>query len=68
MEYTVTIVYREPMYEVYAGAKAEPYTVSYPIEAESEADAKEKALDWFKTLEANSHVGWHRVVERVDIL
>ncbi|HUK57078.1 MAG TPA: hypothetical protein VLY20_10515 [Nitrospiria bacterium] len=64
--YLITIFFREPDYELRVGAKPEPYSVSYRLQAASKEDAERLALDEFRRQASASHVSWTRVVEKVE--
>lgn len=60
--YHVRILYREPTYELEAGAKKDPYSWTYRIEADTEEAAIARALSDFREMERHSSVGWVRVI------
>ena len=66
-EYEVVIYYREPVYELRAGRKAEPYKAAYQVRAQKKEEAVETAVRIFREQEQGSHVAWQRVIERIEI-
>jgi hypothetical protein len=64
--YVITIFFREPSYELRVGAKAEPYSASYRIQAGSKEESERLALEAFRWQESNSHVSWGREVEKIE--
>lgn len=66
-EYEVVIYYREPVYELRAGKKAEPYKAAYQVRAQKKEEAVETAVRIFREQEQGSHVAWQRVIERIEI-
>jgi hypothetical protein len=65
--YLVTIEYREPTYELRAGAKPRPYGWTYEIVAADESAARESALEEFRWVTRASSVGWIREVVGVTV-
>jgi hypothetical protein len=64
--YIVTIFFREPSYELRAGAKSEPYSAAYRIQAGSKEESERLALEAFRSQERGSNVSWGRVVEKIE--
>jgi hypothetical protein len=60
--FLVRILYREPTYELEAGAKKDPYSWTYRIEADTEERSISLALEEFRAMERQSSVGWIRVI------
>ena len=66
-EFLVEVQYREPTYELHAGAKTAPYSWRYRISAGDEDEARRGALGQFYALAALSSVGWVREVVGVTV-
>jgi hypothetical protein len=64
--YIITVSFREPTYELRAGAKSEPYSAFYRIKARSKEEAERLAMEEFRRMEKNSRVSWTRVVEKIE--
>ena len=67
MLYKIRIDYREPTYELYSGRSKPTYHWVYNIDAANADEAKEKAVDEFREVTANSQVGWHRDIVDIDV-
>jgi hypothetical protein len=66
--FIVELRYREPSYETYHGARAEPYRFRYRIDALSKEAAIEIAIAEFERISALSSVGWTREIVGVDVV
>jgi hypothetical protein len=66
-QYHVRIEFREPTYELRAGPKSEPYLFGYDVEAASESEAEELALQEFRETAQLSSVAWIRRVLQVIV-
>ena len=60
----VTFFYREPVYARYAGVEEREYRGSFVVSAPSEDEAVKRALAEFRAVQAQSSVGWSRVIDR----
>ena len=65
--YKVVVSYREPSYEDLTGPRAAPYRWTYAIVAESEEEARRRALSEFREVSRLSSVGWWREVVGVEV-
>ena len=65
--FRIAIKYREPIYELAAGKKAEPYGWSLDVVAPDAVEALRVALAHFEGLQRLSSVGWVREVVRIEI-
>lgn len=65
--YKVVVSYREPSYEEQTGPRATPYRWTYAIRAESEEEARQRALSEFREVSRLSSVGWWREVVAVEV-
>ena len=66
--YIVVIPYREPTYELRRGGPPEkPYLGRFEIEATSEEEAIDKAIQRFEQTRRESSVGWVREFRLGDI-
>ena len=65
--YRVKIFYREPLYEMYQGAKERPFHWTYEVSACNTTQAYEKAIDDFKQMEKLSSVNWKRHIVAVEL-
>jgi hypothetical protein len=65
-EFLVTVTYREPSYELRAGAKPKPFVASFRISAETGEEAERLAVEEFQRQEQSSFVSWSRVIEKVE--
>jgi hypothetical protein len=66
--FSVTIIYREPTFELYAAAARRPREGTFRLSAETKEAAVEGAMRTFRTIEALSWVDWPRVVESVAVV
>jgi hypothetical protein len=66
--YLVTVYYREPTYELFSGAKAEPYHWTFEVEADDVEAAKRESLRQFRELASVSSVGWIRRIVSVRVV
>ncbi len=65
--YVVTIAYREPTFERYAGIGPQLRKGTFVLFAETEEAAAIGAVYEFRRIEALSGVGWSRDVESVSV-
>lgn len=66
--YTVTIVYREPTFELRRGTGPRFHQGSFNAIADSETRAVEQALREFRLIQKLSWVGWTREVQSVSVV
>jgi len=66
-EFRVKIYYREPIYELYHGAKDRPYHWTYRVTAVTSRDAQHKAIADFKLMERLSNVTWARHIVAIEL-
>ncbi|MGI5863849.1 MAG: hypothetical protein ACOX6T_17585 [Myxococcales bacterium] len=64
--FAVTILYREPTYELQTGRVRE-YSSCFIVHAADERQAAGHAVARFKLFEALSNVGWAREIVRVEV-
>ena len=64
--YKITIYYREPMYELYHGAKEQPFQWTLRVVAGDPGTARERAIADFKAMERLSGVNWSRQIVAVE--
>ena len=65
--YKVVVSYREPSYEEQTGPREAPYRWTYVILAESEEQARQRALSEFREVSRLSSVGWWREVVAIEV-
>jgi hypothetical protein len=65
--YKVVVSYREPDYEQRTGPRATPYRWTYAVRADSEEEARRRALSEFREVSRMSSVGWWREVVAVEV-
>lgn len=65
MRFLVTVVYREPTYEAYAGKPPTFYRWTFAVDSADERGAKDEALRRFHVMERLSRVSWVREVIEV---
>ena len=65
--FRVRIVYREPVYELYHGAKREPYEWTYTIPANTYGEARRLAVDELRATALDSGVSWHKEILEVSV-
>ena len=66
-EFRVKIYYREPIYELYHGAKERPYHWTYRVTAPNSREAQQKAIEDFKLMERLSSVTWARHIVAIEL-
>ena len=66
-DYKITIYYREPVYELYHGRKAQPFTWTLRVKADDPGAAKDQAIEDFKAMERLSGVNWTREIVAVEL-
>ncbi|HTM45032.1 MAG TPA: hypothetical protein VL137_08770 [Polyangiaceae bacterium] len=66
--FTVTIAYREPMFERYRRRGRTLYTSCFGVTAETDDAAVGIALAVFRRIEMLSSVGWRRGIEVVTVV
>ena len=64
--YWVTVYYREPTYEMQAGAKPAPYRWTYTIVAAGPEQAQAEAGRQFDETSRLSNVGWIRRIMKIE--
>lgn len=65
-DYKITIYYREPLYELYHGRKAQPFVWTLRVMASDPQAAKDQAIEDFKAMERLSGVNWSREIVAVE--
>jgi hypothetical protein len=66
-KYRVVVSYREPAYEERTGRRETPYRWTYAVIAESEEQARGRALREFREVSRLSSVGWWREVVGIEV-
>lgn len=65
--FIVEVRYREPSYETHHGARPEPYRFRYRLDAPSEQAAVAMAVADFERMNAQSSVGWTRLIVQIVV-
>ena len=65
--FKVVVSYREPGYEERTGPREAPYRWTYAVVAESEEQARRRALSEFREMSRPSSVGWWREVVAISV-
>mgnify|MGYP007063807297 CR=1 FL=1 len=66
-EFKIKIYYREPVYELYHGAKEHPYHWTFRITASDPSQAQQKAIEDFKSMQRLSSVTWTREIVAIEL-
>ncbi len=63
--YEIVVSYKEPNFAEHAGQESRIFRGTFRIQAADEDDARARAVDEFRRIQASSSVGWQR--EIVDV-